>query len=55
MAGERNFSLLYNIPTSSGTYSASYCMRTRIFFSKGKATTCKVDHSPPSSAQVKSA
>jgi hypothetical protein len=25
------------------------------FFSKGKVATCKVDHSPPPSVQVKSA
>jgi hypothetical protein len=54
-AGAVNFSLLHRVQTGSGAYPSSYPMGTRVSFSGVKRPEREIDHSPPSSAEVKNA
>jgi hypothetical protein len=51
LVGSIDFSLLQNIGTGSGVYTASYAMGTG-FFAGVKRPVCEVDHSPSSGAEV---
>jgi hypothetical protein len=52
-AGSRDFSVLYNVQTSSGAYPASYTMGTGVVSMGVKRQGCKAHHLPPPSAEVK--
>jgi hypothetical protein len=52
-AGERDFSLLQSIYTSSEAHRASYPMGTRGSFPRSRQTGHEADHSSPSNAKVK--
>jgi hypothetical protein len=52
-AGAGNLSLLHRVQNGSGAHPASYPIGTGIYFPGGKAAGCEVEHSPPSSAEVK--
>ena len=49
----KKFSLLQNAQTGSGAQPSYYTEGTEFFFTKVKQPRCEVDHSPPSSAEVK--
>ena len=49
----RDFSLLQNIQTGSGTHPASYLMGTWYLSQGLKRSGCEVNHSPPCSGEVK--
>jgi hypothetical protein len=49
----QDFSLLHSVQIGSGAHPASHPMSTGGSFAGGKAAGREVDHSPPSSAEVK--
>jgi hypothetical protein len=51
--GSGNFSFRHRIQTDSGAHPASYPVGTGCSFPEVKRPGCEVDHSPPSSAEVK--
>jgi hypothetical protein len=54
LVGAVNFSLFHHVKTGSGAHIASYPVGTGGSFSGVKWLECEADHSPPSSAKVKS-
>jgi hypothetical protein len=53
LAEARDFSLLRNVLTDSGTHPASYSLGTMVLSLSIKQLVCDVDHSHPYSAVVK--
>jgi hypothetical protein len=49
----RDFSLLHNVQTGSGTHQVTYPMGIGGFLLEVKLPRREADHSPPSSAEIK--